>query len=92
MVGAHAAANQTGDILGHERRRETQPGRGVATARHEDPVRQAAQVFDASLTLLDNVLDRDQRRNVSDHRQRARARALPPRSACRSRETAARES
>ena len=52
MFGAHADANETGEILGHERCCETLPGRGVATARQEDPVRQAAQVFDASLTLL----------------------------------------
>ena len=76
MFGAHADATETGEILGHERCCHTLPGRGVVTAGHEDPVRQAAQVFDAPLTLLDDVLDRDQRRNVSDDRQPARSRRL----------------
>jgi hypothetical protein len=76
MFGAHADANETGDILGHERCCKTPPGRGVSAAGHEDPVRQATQMFDASLTLLDDVLDRDQRRNVSDDRQPARSRYL----------------
>jgi hypothetical protein len=76
MFGARADPRKPAEILGHERRCETLPGRGVATARQEDAVRRAAQVFDASLTLLDDILNRDQRRNVSDDRQPARSRRL----------------